>query len=168
MSLNRDKSVSQLVTKYLKKYPNLDRDLVRKLVRLENPELFFKNASNLRKLDRHLKKQYDLKQQSQVKPKIAANSFYEKRLEAIRQANLSKPFLAYIDLLLFIDTLPSHIQNSLGTDILVTAAAIKKSGASRFFEEQAQTQKRKEIVTSLSVLSCVNKISMLLNQEELK
>jgi hypothetical protein len=61
MSLKRSKDVPQLVKKYRAKYPELDRDLLRKLIRLENPDLFLKGKnlkcdSNLKKLDRYLRK----------------------------------------------------------------------------------------------------------------
>jgi hypothetical protein len=50
--MRKDKNVSQIVEKYKRQYPNLDRDLVRKLIRLENPNL------NLRTVDRYLKKAF--------------------------------------------------------------------------------------------------------------
>ena len=53
MSLRRNKSVSQIVEKYLRQYAGFDRDLVRKLIRLENPSI------NLRTVDRHLKRAYE-------------------------------------------------------------------------------------------------------------
>lgn len=59
MSLRKDKTVSQIVEKYMRQYSSLDRDLVRKLIRLENPNL------NLRTVDRHLKKAYEQKAFSQ-------------------------------------------------------------------------------------------------------
>lgn len=64
MSLKRSKDVPQLVEKYRAKYPEVDRDLLRKLVRLENPSLFLKErnknyANNLKKLDRHLRKAFE-------------------------------------------------------------------------------------------------------------
>ena len=52
MSPKRDKSVPQLVEKYLETYPGLDRDLLRKLIRLENK---IENPSELKKLDRYLR-----------------------------------------------------------------------------------------------------------------
>ena len=63
MSPNKDKSVPQLVEKYRKDKitTNLDRDLIRRLIRVEHPELFLDNASNLKKLDRHLKKSFKQK-----------------------------------------------------------------------------------------------------------
>jgi hypothetical protein len=71
MSLSQRKDVLQLVEKYRKKYPTLDRNFVRKLIRLENPELFGKNCrskdTNLKALDRHLRKSFE-------KDKVSINS----------------------------------------------------------------------------------------------
>jgi hypothetical protein len=66
MSSRRYSNVAELVEKYTNRYPTLDRDLIRKLIRIENPHLFSeeKNASylsNLRKLDRKLKKAFESK-----------------------------------------------------------------------------------------------------------
>ena len=58
MSPRHRNDVLQLVEKYRGKYPDLDRDLVRKLIRLDNPKLFGENnpsrATNLKALDRKL------------------------------------------------------------------------------------------------------------------
>lgn len=56
MSPKRDKSVLQLVEKYKRDYPQLDRDLLRKIIRLDNK---LTNPSQLRKLDRTLKKAFN-------------------------------------------------------------------------------------------------------------
>jgi hypothetical protein len=58
MSLKEKKNVPQLVKKYRERYPYLDRDLMRKIIRLENN---ITNPSELKKLDRHLKKAYETK-----------------------------------------------------------------------------------------------------------
>jgi len=60
MSPNKNKSVPQLVEKYKqnKQTCDLDRDLMRRLIRLENPDLFLNNPSNLKKLDRYLRKAF--------------------------------------------------------------------------------------------------------------
>ena len=55
MSPKRDKTVPHLVEKYLDKYPGLDRDLLRKLIRLENK---IENPSELKKLDMYLRKAF--------------------------------------------------------------------------------------------------------------
>ena len=61
--MKRDKSVAELVEKYTEKYPYHDRDLLRKLIRLENPTIFApQNPSylgQLRKLDRYLRKEFN-------------------------------------------------------------------------------------------------------------
>ncbi|MGA2680884.1 MAG: hypothetical protein ABSF44_03685 [Candidatus Bathyarchaeia archaeon] len=59
MSLKKDKSVPQLVQKYKHQFPDLERDLLRRLIRVENPNLFLDNSSNLKKLDRYLKKAFE-------------------------------------------------------------------------------------------------------------
>ena len=67
MSLKRNKNVAELVEKYLKdkELQNLERDLLRRIIRVENPALFNPQnesySSNLRKLDRYLKKVYNKK-----------------------------------------------------------------------------------------------------------
>ena len=63
MSRSKAKDVPQLVEKYRQAYPDLDRDLLRKLIRLENPQLFSKKenerySSNLKKLDRYQRKSF--------------------------------------------------------------------------------------------------------------
>jgi hypothetical protein len=65
MSPKKDKNVAELVEKYKSKYSTLDRDLLRKIIRLENPLLFSEGKtpyylSNLRKLDRHMRKTYKI------------------------------------------------------------------------------------------------------------
>ncbi|MGB8780697.1 MAG: hypothetical protein WCD81_08615 [Candidatus Bathyarchaeia archaeon] len=52
----RDTTVSQLVEKYRLKYPDLDRDLLRKLIRLENN--LTKDSTKLRQLDRCLEESF--------------------------------------------------------------------------------------------------------------
>ena len=66
MSPRRNSNVAELVKIYTNRYPKLDRDLLRKLIRLENPILFSKKEnisylSNLRQLDRKLKKAFESK-----------------------------------------------------------------------------------------------------------
>lgn len=73
MSLRANSDVAQLVRKYKTRYPKLDRDLLRKLIRLENPNLFSKKEntgylSNLRKLDRKLKKAFESEKPPQLPP----------------------------------------------------------------------------------------------------
>lgn len=58
LSPKRRKDVSQLVEKYRRQFPTLERPLLRKLIRLENPEVFKNNPSNLKTLDRHLGKAF--------------------------------------------------------------------------------------------------------------
>lgn len=173
MSLKRNKDVPQLVEKYKAKYPKVDRDLVRRLIRVENKEIF-KNPSKLKQLDRYLKKEFDACNQSQNSPAKThriddsiLNSVYEKRLEAIRQENLSNPLLAYFDLLLFADTLPSHVKDRLSLELLIATVEIKKSGERRLLEEPAQAQERLKTTTSIMVLFLINRIPMLLNEEKL-
>jgi hypothetical protein len=55
MSISKAKDVPQLVEKYRQAYPDLDRDLLRKLIRLENK---IENPSDLKKLDRYLAKAF--------------------------------------------------------------------------------------------------------------
>jgi len=64
MSPKRDKTVPQLVEKYRREYPYLERPLLRKLMRLENPQLFRDNPSNLKKLDRYLRKAFEKEEPS--------------------------------------------------------------------------------------------------------
>lgn len=59
MSPRRDKTVVSLAEKYKSRFPRLERPILRKLIRLENPDLF-RNPSNLRKLDRTLGKLFEI------------------------------------------------------------------------------------------------------------
>jgi len=97
--------------------------------------------------------------------KVEIDNQYEKRLEAIRNENLSNPIIAYFDLLLFMDTLPSRIKDKLGLEFLIATWVIMKANQWRPFEEQAQKQERLKTVISIVVLSFINKIPMLLNEE---
>jgi len=54
--LSKNKNVSKLVEKYRNKYPDLERDLLRKLIRSENG---ITSPSDLRKLDRYLKTAFE-------------------------------------------------------------------------------------------------------------
>lgn len=74
MSLKHNKNVPELVKNYRSKYPNVDRDLLRKLIRLENK---IENPSELKKLDRCLRKSFlglkiaeAEKPSTEVKPQI--------------------------------------------------------------------------------------------------
>jgi len=85
MSLKRNKDVPKLVEKYRAKYPDLDRDLLRKLIRLENPDLFFegknlKYYNNLKNLDRYLRKAFASKLSGQPLLKKSSNDSVEKAL----------------------------------------------------------------------------------------
>ncbi|HUJ84757.1 MAG TPA: hypothetical protein VLV84_04040 [Candidatus Acidoferrales bacterium] len=73
MSVKKDKTVPQLVTKYRhdQQTCNLDRDLLRRIIRSEHPELFSVDSNprgweaNLKKLDRYLKRAFE---ESPLKP----------------------------------------------------------------------------------------------------
>jgi len=60
MSPKRDKTVLQLVEKYRRAYPSFERPILRKLIRLENKEIF-QSDSNLKKLDRCLRRAFGTK-----------------------------------------------------------------------------------------------------------
>ena len=74
MSPRLRRDVLQLVKKYRQKYPDSERSLIRKLIRLENQELFGEEVpsrnSNLKALDRHLKRSF--KQALDYKPNTSA------------------------------------------------------------------------------------------------
>jgi hypothetical protein len=65
MSLSKDNHVSKLVEKYRRMFPNVERPLLRKLIREENK---ITNPSELKKLDRYLKKAYSSNALPMVKP----------------------------------------------------------------------------------------------------
>lgn len=73
MSPKHDKSVLRLVEKYRRRYPHLERSILRKLIRLENKGLFYlagkPNESKLKTLDRHLKKAFEqpIKKRASIK-----------------------------------------------------------------------------------------------------
>jgi hypothetical protein len=75
MSLKRDKTVSQIIEKLRQQYPTLDRDLVRRLIRLENPKL------NLRTVDRHLKRSFE------ENPNITQKEYVDKLLKWLAESN---------------------------------------------------------------------------------
>jgi hypothetical protein len=85
MSLKRSKDVPQLVEKYRAKYPQLDRDLLRRLIRLETPDLFLKEknknyGNNLKKLDRYLRKAFASELSRQPLLKKSSDDSLEKAL----------------------------------------------------------------------------------------
>jgi hypothetical protein len=85
MSLKRSKDVPQLVEKYRAKYPQLDRDLLRRLIRLETPDLFLKEknknyGNNLKKLDRYLRKAFTSELSRQPLLKKSSDDSLEKAL----------------------------------------------------------------------------------------
>jgi len=57
MSLKSRDTVPEIVENYRKQFPTLERPLLRRLIRSENKELFG-NPSNLKQLDRHLRKAF--------------------------------------------------------------------------------------------------------------
>jgi len=79
MSPKRDKTVPQLVEKFRREYPHLERSLLRKLIRLENPHLFKNNPSNLKTLDRHLKKAFKNEDPSPKGSSKEHSSFWRKQ-----------------------------------------------------------------------------------------
>ena len=58
MSSKRDKNVSQLVEKYKREFPTLEKKFIRRLIKSENKELFDNNPSEVRKLSRYLEKAF--------------------------------------------------------------------------------------------------------------
>jgi len=55
MSVNKEKDVRQLVEKYRRQFPTLERPFIRRLIRSENK---IENPSELKKLDRYLAKAF--------------------------------------------------------------------------------------------------------------
>ncbi|MCW4044845.1 MAG: hypothetical protein NWE94_04940 [Candidatus Bathyarchaeota archaeon] len=134
---------------FLKKTP-----LYTALNRLEKKKLAFRGAHNL---------WYPNPSEKEQSTKL--DEFIEKRLEAIRQANLTNPKLAFCDLLLFMSALPSHIQEDLKAEIMVALVEISKSGTPQLFEKEAQRQERQNKLISLIVVYFVNKIPLLFNAQ---
>jgi hypothetical protein len=66
MSPKRDKTVSNLVEKYTSSNPELKRPIIRRIIIGENPQIFKQNLSNIRKLDRHLRKAFRDKSKTQT------------------------------------------------------------------------------------------------------
>jgi hypothetical protein len=60
VSPKRDRTVRQIVEKYRRKYPELERPLIRKLIRLKHREIFKPLSSKLKTLDRELKRSFNL------------------------------------------------------------------------------------------------------------
>jgi hypothetical protein len=103
MSSNKTLDVPQIVKKYMQKYPELDRDVLRKLIRLE-----FKitNPSELKKLDRCLGKAFEKKVEYPRKrgkegniepsPKKQVSDEFKPRIEAYADAEwLAKQWKAF-------------------------------------------------------------------------
>ena len=92
MSPKRDRTVLEIVEKYRRKFKLLERPLLRKLIRLENPEIFKPESSKLKTLDRALRKLFKQEQNTpyrtvnskspeanlQSKPTIMLKEEYEK------------------------------------------------------------------------------------------
>jgi glucan phosphorylase len=55
MSVNKERDVRQLVEKYRRQFPTLERPFIRRLIRSENK---IENPSELKKLDRYLAKAF--------------------------------------------------------------------------------------------------------------
>lgn len=78
MSPKHDKGVLRLVEKYRRRYPHLERSILRKLIRLENKGLFYlagkPNESKLKTLDRRLKKAFEqpIKKRASIKSLLLA------------------------------------------------------------------------------------------------
>jgi hypothetical protein len=159
--VNRKIDVAELVGNYRDKYPTAPRDLLRKTIRLEleHRKIPFTDALE-RKLDRELHEVFSVDV-----PKVEIDNEYEKRLETIRNENLSNPHIAFFDLLFFMATLPSHIQHKLGLEFLTATQAIMQANQWRPFENQIQKEERLKTVMSIVVLSLVNRIPVLLNEE---
>jgi ABC-type phosphate transport system auxiliary subunit len=97
MSLKKDKNVPQLVEKYKQKFQAFTRSQLRTIIRVENPLLFnkdknFSYQSNLKSLDRYLRKAFQNKTKDvETKKPIEKIGFFERRelnknLEAERVA----------------------------------------------------------------------------------
>ncbi|MEM3695001.1 MAG: hypothetical protein QXJ11_03470 [Candidatus Bathyarchaeia archaeon] len=78
MSVYKGLDVPQLVKKYREKYPELDRDLLRKLIRLEAK---ITNPSQLKKLDRYLAKEFKGKQSDKPFNFSRIQQIYEKIID---------------------------------------------------------------------------------------
>lgn len=101
---------------------------------------------------------------SQKTPVSISTERYEKRLDSIRHENLSDPSLAYVDLLLFIDTLPSYIKNKVELEIQQATIALSIIGRNQSWQN-SQMQERKKRIMSFVVLYFINKISALLYEQ---
>lgn len=76
MSLPSRRNVSKIVEKYRREFPDLERPLLRRLIRAENKIV---NPSELRKLSRYLKKAYEVQPQPkrrELKPQPEENKFH--------------------------------------------------------------------------------------------
>jgi len=85
MSVNRPLDVPQLVKKYRDRYSELDRDLLRKIIRSENK---ITNPSELKKLDRYLRKAFENKVELSTSEDLVID--WEKFENEAKRASLSK------------------------------------------------------------------------------
>ena len=115
MSSAKRLNVPQLVKSYREKYPTVDRDLLRKLIRLENK---IENPSELKKLDRHLGKAF---KNTEPTPEILSSKReeYIRELKQIGQLSLISADTAWHLLGVFQATLPSPLKERV-SDVTVS------------------------------------------------
>jgi uncharacterized protein YjiS (DUF1127 family) len=102
MSLKKSKSVPQLVEKYTQQYPAYSRRDLRKWIRIDNPLLFSeeKNSSyqsNLKKLDRYLKKTYLKKASDRKLSELSDEELSDERLSD-EEIHIAKTIIEQIKL----------------------------------------------------------------------
>ena len=93
MSVNKPLNVPKLVEKYREELPDVDRDLLRRIIRVEN---HITNPSELKKLDRYLAKAFKNKAEPQQASRLTNQDLalwemaqftlpYEERMELFKR-----------------------------------------------------------------------------------
>jgi hypothetical protein len=102
MSQKRDKTVPQLVEKYRREFPELEKRFIRRLIIAEHKELFTID-SEVRKLTRYLEKSFKSNDKKTKDSELCSQKpldklgFFERRAEQIRIAEKEQKRLNLVD-----------------------------------------------------------------------
>lgn len=148
MSPRRDKTVAKLVEKYRRDYPDFKRPILRKFIRLENKDLFV-SASNLRKLDRHLKKAFEKQEPSP-----------EKKLED-SSVSVPEDLVGYLQVL-------EQVDKALGSKADLTSLRVLASGLNDLVRSGVRVSKKEAELTKLKIERIIIGAEMQMKEDEYK
>jgi hypothetical protein len=117
MSVPTEKNVRRLVEKYRSQLPELERPLLRRLIRSENR---ITDPSELKKLDRYLKKAFQSMVKNQTMKASGFDSYeqYRNKLEQIGNIGLISPNLGIGRLCIFIASLEPSLKDRINSALL--------------------------------------------------